>query len=852
MRENLFVRLVLLASVLAVPGRAAAPPSVDECIKNLRTGPDSFVAYLCLGTPGMPEQPAAVAATLDEVLRQKPGEPHARIYRALMRMYRLENPSKLDFEEPVAEFRRRGEPVDLFLAQLGLLEFRCDRIEAECRGAEPLLIESEALARRIGDPSLLRLAAIARLRWCVWSLTCSAGQEAERALDALPPHPPTWLALLEATSRARFGIRTANSARARELYSRVLDVTPPDSVAHAAALGGYAGATARAAWQGLVERSEAEQRLRQALDAQERLGIEDYSPGDIGSKTTRRLLALLLGPTPEGRALADLRTPHPLAVEFLLQGSSEDRKRALDLARALTDGPPDWTVMLSRSHAELAVGSHLDGVTWGKKAIERSETWRDREMDVELRMGGDWLYDTAYKTFADDLLRGAGREDPDVALAFRVTEELRARLLLNSLLTRAGRGTKEAIPDVREFQSALKEDEALVSFMVSAPQPTTWIPYTRAGSWAFVLTRTDLRVVPIPPGTALEPAVRAWTGLLDARQDTAARGARHLHAELLQPVLAGLPAGVRSLVLVPDGALHRLAFDALSETGGPPYVADRYSLAVVPSATIWLRLRQRSPMPPGVALAFANTPEGPAVPVAERRGEVESGQLPALLHAWDEAKEAVDAFPRGSKVFAGAEASPEMLSGAVFAHASLVHFASHGVVNAREPNESFLLLAPGAHASGRLKVSDVQQFDWTGKTVVLSACDTSIGAVRLGEGVLSLARGFFAGGASSVLGTIAQVRDDEQQALFHQFYAELRHGVSVGEARTAAKRALVRSGAPPAAWANVIVLGVATVRPRAADSFWGSQAFLSGSAAGLVLLVLGLRTRRRKTGASSE
>jgi len=148
-------------------------------------------------------------------------------------------------------------------------------------------------------------------------------------------------------------------------------------------------------------------------------------------------------------------------------------------------------------------------------------------------------------------------------------------------------------------------------------------------------------------------------------------------------------------------------------------------------------------------------------------------------------------------------------------------------------------------------VSDIQKFDWTGKTVVLAACDTSIGAFRLGEGVLSVARGFFAGGASSVLGTLSQVRDDEQNALFHEFYAELRRGVSVGEAMTAAKRSLIRSGAPPAAWANVIVFGDATVRPRAADPAWPRRAALGGSLAALAVLVLGLRTRRRKRMATS-
>ena len=74
MREILFVRLVLVASVLALPGRAAPPPSVDECIKNLRTGPDSFVAYLCLGTPGLPERSTEVRKAMQGALRRTPGE----------------------------------------------------------------------------------------------------------------------------------------------------------------------------------------------------------------------------------------------------------------------------------------------------------------------------------------------------------------------------------------------------------------------------------------------------------------------------------------------------------------------------------------------------------------------------------------------------------------------------------------------------------------------------------------------------------------------------------------------------------------------------------------------------------
>ena len=850
MRHIQLVRLApLVAGLILARTSAAASPGFDECLANVRKGPDSFLAYMCLGTPGLPDRASEVIAALDHVLRRKPAEPHARLYLALMRLYGREPYREEDFDEPLSALRRRGDPLDVFLAQLAVLELRCDRIVEECADAEPILADSERLARSLGEPSLLRLAAIARIRWSTITKSESAALRSEKALDALPGKPPPWLQLLEANTRARFRFTMGEPIKVRQLYAHVLEIAPPDSVAHAGALAGYASATARLAWEGLAERSEAERLHRQALAAQLKLGLRRYNSSEIGSEFTQKNLALLLGPTPEARELADPKTPHPLAIELLLQGDSQDRALALELARMLVPDSFNWATVLARSHAEFVAGSRAEGVLWGARAIQYSEDYRGRETDPELRIAGDWYYDTAYKTFADDLLRTERPENAEVALAFRVIEQLRARVLLNSLLARTNDGSKQQIPEISELRAALRPDEALVSFMVSATIPTQWLPYTRGGSWAFVLTKTTLRAVAIPSGKVLEPAIKAWTRLLEQRHRGGSPGARRLYADVVGPVVSVLPPEIRSLILVPDGPVHRLPFDALSESGEPPFLAERYSLAVVPSATIWLRLRQRPPIPPGLALAFANTPEGPAVKVAETRGEVEPGQLPALLHAWDEAKEAVDAFPTGSRLFAGADATPEKLAGPPFERASLVHFASHGVVNPREPNESFLLLAPPGMGSGRLKVSDVERFDWMGKTVVLSACDTSAGTFRLGEGVLSIARGFFAGGASSVLATLSQVRDDEQQALFRAFYAELRRGVSVGEAMTAAKRAVIRSGAPPAAWANVIVLGDATVRPRALEPTSRWSVFVAAVLGAACIAVFWVQTsRRRKRG----
>ncbi|HEY1418535.1 MAG TPA: CHAT domain-containing protein [Myxococcaceae bacterium] len=513
------------------------------------------------------------------------------------------------------------------------------------------------------------------------------------------------------------------------------------------------------------------------------------------------------------------------------------------------EDPGISAIPLIRSHVELAIGSAEEGIRWGDRAIDIVERRRLGEGDDEIRMKGDANYAASYQVYISDLLDRDATNRRYLEKAWRVSEQLRARVLLETLLSRASPDpARSQIPELTAVRASLRSDEALVSFMVWAPSLSGPIPFVGGHSWALVLTRNDLQAVRFAPGAILEPAVRAFSRLEGERTPRIQPGARRLYDEILRPVLDVLPSEVRSLIIVPDGPLHALAFDALSATDRGPYVAERYAISIVPSASVWHRLRNRAPLAAGLALAFANTPEGRAIRTAETRGEIASGQLGALLHAREEAQDAVEAFPPGSRLLFGVDATPDRLTPSELTRASLVHFAAHGVANARDPDQSFLLLAPAPGRSGILRIADVRRFDWTGKTVVLSACDTSLGAYRVGEGVLSLARGFFASGASTVIGTLSRVRDDDQRALFHTFYSELRKGVAVGEAMSTAKRTLIRAGAPPAAWANVIVMGDSTVRPRVPDGHRSLLAGLSiaGAATAAALTIgLGVRSRRR-------
>jgi CHAT domain-containing protein len=57
--------------------------------------------------------------------------------------------------------------------------------------------------------------------------------------------------------------------------------------------------------------------------------------------------------------------------------------------------------------------------------------------------------------------------------------------------------------------------------------------------------------------------------------------------------------------------------------------------------------------------------------------------------------------------------------------------------------------------------------------VVLSACETSLGNLTQGDGVLGLQRGFHAGGARSVVASLWSVHDAATSVLMEEFYNNL-------------------------------------------------------------------------------
>ncbi|MBO6879806.1 CHAT domain-containing protein [Winogradskyella sp.] len=137
-------------------------------------------------------------------------------------------------------------------------------------------------------------------------------------------------------------------------------------------------------------------------------------------------------------------------------------------------------------------------------------------------------------------------------------------------------------------------------------------------------------------------------------------------------------------------------------------------------------------------------------------------------------------------------------------NAKIIHIASHA--NASDTISPWI-----SFHNKKLHLNELFNHNTSADLVVLSACNTSLGEIYTGEGVMSLARGFFYSGSQSVLTTLWTVNDKSTSFLMKDFYKNLKDGKSKSEALREAKLNYISSHslseASPYYWSSFILLG---------------------------------------------
>ena len=140
-----------------------------------------------------------------------------------------------------------------------------------------------------------------------------------------------------------------------------------------------------------------------------------------------------------------------------------------------------------------------------------------------------------------------------------------------------------------------------------------------------------------------------------------------------------------------------------------------------------------------------------------------------------------------SHSFVGEDASEKRFK-EIASNYNILHLASHGFVNHKNPNYSKLVLSRDEeNEDGLLHSYEIYGLELHADLVTLSACNTGTGKEELGEGVSSLGRAFAYAGCPNSVMSLWSVNDQSTAKLMTYFYQNLKQGVPKAEALRAAK-----------------------------------------------------------------
>lgn len=430
----------------------------------------------------------------------------------------------------------------------------------------------------------------------------------------------------------------------------------------------------------------------------------------------------------------------------------------------------------------------------------------------------------------DRLAAALGKEIDELSSQY---DEVRARIRSQS--PRYAELTQPRPLSLQELQRLLDDDTLLLEYALGDERSYLWVVGRTSRISSHILPRRSqieaaaarlMESVTAPEPVAGETPAQYGIRVAEAKSRYLEESAA-LSEMILGPASDRL--GKKRLLVVGDGALQYVPFGALptpvkavnigreTTTQAPgvaaarePLVAD-HELVEIPSASTLVTLRavtgKRRPFQHQVAVLAdpvfsaddwrilqakkAGRPQtsergmtsAARLQRALRDGEItDASALSRLPFTQMEAEAIMSIIHKGEGMAAtGFEANYETATGGQLGKYRVVHFATHGLIDAEQPELSGLVLSlfdrrgrPKKY--GFLRLPDIYNLDLPVELVVLSACRTGLGKQIRGEGLVGLTRGFMYAGAPRVVSSLWRVDDESTAELMKRFYHHMFRG----------------------------------------------------------------------------
>jgi CHAT domain-containing protein/Tfp pilus assembly protein PilF len=367
---------------------------------------------------------------------------------------------------------------------------------------------------------------------------------------------------------------------------------------------------------------------------------------------------------------------------------------------------------------------------------------------------------------------------PEKALYY--IEKNKALLLLEDILQKKRLGTPDIL-SLDETQKTLNLETAYINYILNDDL-----------GYGMLITKNEHLLFQISDVNSLKSLSKSYRDLL-AKPLTSTKEvdsfnsiSKELYAKLIPNKVQNLIKD-KTLIISPDYYLQDIPFEALKDGETDNFLIQNHEISYTYSLTFLNANSKINRENEKGLIGFAPVNFG--------------DNLSSLPNTNDE-------LVQISKILNGEAFYNEMAQTSSFNdeinNHSIIHLATHA--NANDSLKPWI-----AFHDKLLTLDDLYNTENSAELVVLSACETSLGEIKQGEGVMSLARAFFNTGANTVVSTLWNVNDKSGSEIMIDFYKYLDNGLSKSEALHKAKLDYINSNQlcdqSPYYWASFVLIG---------------------------------------------
>ncbi|MFQ3574993.1 MAG: CHAT domain-containing tetratricopeptide repeat protein [Cytophagales bacterium] len=310
------------------------------------------------------------------------------------------------------------------------------------------------------------------------------------------------------------------------------------------------------------------------------------------------------------------------------------------------------------------------------------------------------------------------------------------------------------IPDEKDYVQISSNQKVAIDYFLNS---------NRGESYAFKIKNGKMTMFSLPTDNMSFKILKAYRNSILLKSNSVySKRAHQVYNQFVKPLK--IKKSDREIIIIPDAELHSLPFEALLKTKPKSHQKpNEYSFLVKDHSitygfslqlNVFKKLSDEESSLNNI-VAFA--------PVEFHQANNLPGTLNEVI--------AIDSIfgKRNTKLFLRQESNLANFRKLNEQKMKVLHLATHGLVNENEPEKSKLYFF-GSMADEFIYAPDVYGMQMKASLVFLSACQTGLGKMNRGDGLLGLSRAFAYAGAKNMIVSLWNVNDMAAVELTKAFY----------------------------------------------------------------------------------